>query len=101
LLVAMACVPQLMYFADQLPLWLIPRTRRESIALSATSVVAWAAALINATNRGQPAAFSSEVFVLLGVYLPVLLMVLRRPNEVDPPPPLPGKPFARTSTTGI
>ena len=81
LLVAMACVPQLLYFADQLPLWLIPRTRRESILLSATSAAAWAGALIMATNAGRQPAFSSERFVLAGVYLPCLWMVLDRPNE--------------------
>lgn len=81
LLVAMSCVPQLMYFADQLPLWLIPQTRRESMLLSATSFIAWTAALITATKAGRQPAFSSETFVLVGVYLPVLLMVLSRPNE--------------------
>lgn len=81
LLVAMACLPQLMYFADQLPLWLIPRSRRESMLLSAISVAAWAAALITATTAGRQPAFSSEIFVLVGVYLPSLWMVLNRPNE--------------------
>jgi len=80
LLVAMACVPQLMYFADQLPLWLVPDTRRESMALSAVSMVAWAAALITATNAGRMPAFSSETFVLVGVYLPTFIMVMTRPN---------------------
>jgi hypothetical protein len=81
LLVAMACVPQLMYFADQLPLWLVARTRRESILLSATSLVAWAISL-QALNRpsGMPA-FESNVLVLLGVYAPALAMVLKRSNE--------------------
>src|SRR4029079_7018721 len=41
LMAAMACVPQLMYFADQLPLWLVPRTRRETMLLSALSSAAW------------------------------------------------------------
>lgn len=80
LLVAMACVPQLMYFADQLPLWLVPRTRRESMILTLTSVVAWVIAL-QALNRpgGQPP-FDSNWLVLLGVYAPALIMVLRRDN---------------------
>jgi hypothetical protein len=81
LLIAMACVPQLMYFADQLPLWLVPRTRRESLLLSATSMSAWTAALIIAERAGRQPAFTSAGFVLLGVYAPALLMVLRRPNE--------------------
>ncbi len=80
LLVAMACVPQLMYFADQLPLWLVPKTRRESMLLSAISVVAWVIAL-QALNRpgGQPA-LESNWHVMLGVYTPALIMVLRREN---------------------
>lgn len=85
LLIAMACVPQLMYFADQLPLWMIPRARRESMVLSAVSMLAWAAALIAATKAGRQPPFSSELFVLAGVYLPALIMVLRRPNEGDVP----------------
>jgi hypothetical protein len=85
LLVAMACVPQLMYFADQLPLWLVARTRREAMLLSATSLLAWTAALLTATNARQQPAFSSDVFVMLGVYLPAFVMVLRRPNEGTAP----------------
>jgi len=79
--VAMACVPQLMYFADQLPLWLVPRTRRQSIVLSGLSMVAWATALIKAMGAGRLPAFNSEQFVLAGVYLPAVVMVLARPNN--------------------
>ena len=76
----MACVPQLMYFADQLPLCLVAKTRRESMALSVISVAAWVIAL-QALNRpgGQPP-FESNSLVLLGVYAPALVMVLRRDN---------------------
>jgi hypothetical protein len=76
----MACVPQLLYFSDQLPLWLIPATRRESMFLSASSLVAWAAALVFTTQAGLQPALNSPFYVLAGVYLPVLIMVLRRPN---------------------
>ena len=81
LIATMACVPQLMYFADQLPLWLVPRTRREAMALSAISIIAWAAALVLELRAGRQPAFDSGGFVLVGVYLPALVMVLRRPNE--------------------
>jgi hypothetical protein len=81
LLVAMACVPQLMYFADQLPLWLVAKTRRESILLSATSLVAWAISLQALNRPGGMPAFESDALVLLGVYAPALAMVLRRRNE--------------------
>ena len=85
LVAAMACVPQLMYFADQLPLWLVPRTRREAMLLSALSIVAWAAALLIEVPAGRQPAFDSGPFVLAGVYLPTLVMVLRRPNEGSVP----------------
>ena len=78
---AMACVPQLMYFADQLPLWLVPESRRESMVLSGFSALAWAVSLVTNIEAGRSPAFSSVPFVLLGVYLPALIMVLRRPNE--------------------
>ena len=81
LVVAMACVPQLLYFADQLPLWLVPKTRRESMLLSATSLVAWTLALVTAGRGERQPAFSSMWFVMAGVYVPALVMVLRRPNE--------------------
>jgi hypothetical protein len=80
LFVAMACVPQLMYFADQLPLWLVARTRRESMLLSATSLVAWVIALQALNRPGGMPQFNSDALVLLGVYAPALAMVLRRPN---------------------
>ena len=81
LLAAMACVPQLMYFADQLPLWLVAETRRQSVLLSALSSTAWAASLVVNIEAGRQPAFSSVPYVLAGVYLPALIMVLRRPNE--------------------
>jgi len=85
LVAAMACVPQLMYFADQLPLWLVARTRRETMVLSAVSATAWIASMIMNIQAGRQPAFSSVPFVLGGVYLPVLVMVLRRPNEGQVP----------------
>ena len=80
LLVAMACVPQLMYFADQLPLWLVAKTRRESMALSVISVAAWVIALQSLNRPGGQPPFESNSLVLLGVYAPALIMVLRRDN---------------------
>jgi hypothetical protein len=81
LVAAMACVPQLMYFAVQLTLWLVPRTRRETMVLSAVSAGAWIASLIINIQGDRQPAFSSVPYVLVGVYLPAVIMVLRRPNE--------------------
>jgi hypothetical protein len=76
----MACVPQLLYFADQLPLWLVARTRREALVLSATSLIAWLVALQAFRRPGGNPAFESDALVLAGVYLPALLIVLRHEN---------------------
>jgi hypothetical protein len=81
LFVAMACVPQLMYFADQLPLWLVAKTRRESMLLSATSLIAWGVSLRALNRPGGMPAFGSDWLVLLGVYAPALIMVMRRRNS--------------------
>jgi hypothetical protein len=80
LLIGMACVPQLLYFADQLPLWLVARTRREALLLSATSLIAWLVALQAFNRPGGNPAFDSDTLVLAGVYLPALLIVLRHKN---------------------
>jgi hypothetical protein len=85
LLLGMACVPQLLYFADQLPLWLVARTRRESMVLSATSLIAWFFALRAFNRPGGNPAFDSDALVLAGVYLPALLIVLRHENTGQMP----------------
>ena len=97
LVAAMACVPQLMYFADQLPLWLVARTRRETMVLSAVSATAWVASLLVNIQADRQPAFSSVPYVLAGVYLPVLVMVLRRPNE-GPLPEWVERALAKTRT---
>ena len=76
LLVAMACVPQLLFWNDQLPLLLVARTRREALALTALSLVgyvAWQALLKPGDNYGPRAA----PYILALIYLPALLVVLR------------------------
>lgn len=88
LFIGMACVPQLMYFADQLPLWLVASTRRESMVLSATSLVAWLFALQAFNRPGGMPAFESDSLVLLGVYLPALVILLRRSNTGKVPAPI-------------
>jgi hypothetical protein len=86
LLVAMACVPQSLLYYDQLPLWLVPRSWRESAALTllshvATFVVWWFQPLpVRDLLR-----VSGPVIVAL-LYLPALLMVMRRRNEGEVAP---------------
>jgi len=91
LLLALAIVPQSILFYDQLLLWLVPATMRQSVLLSLLSVLA-----LILGERGFPAgaghaevtaAYAPMIMALL--FLPCLIMVLRRPNVSDEPPPEP------------
>ncbi len=80
LLLAMAAVPQLLFFADQLPLWLIPRSRSQTTLLSGLSLVGYAAFYLS-LREGQAYVPAAAPFVLAFIYLPALAMVLWRPKE--------------------
>ena len=75
LLLAMASVPQLALFSDQLPLFLVCRTRREALFYIATSITVF----LTWTMPAQM--LLGESYVMLGCYLPALYLVVRRPNE--------------------
>lgn len=82
LLVALACVPQVPTFYDQLLVLAVTvRTRPESALLAAPSAVAalYLFSLPSLTHDQVAAA------VLLTVYLPSAALILRRPNRNDPP----------------
>ena len=80
LLLAMACVPQLAFFADQVPLFLSARTRREGVFYAVTSTLVFLVWLLfTPTPVG-------DWYILLGCYAPALYIVLRRPNEGALPP---------------
>ena len=84
LLVALACVPQLLFWADQLPLALVPESRREviwSLLAGQVCFILWylfAPKVVAYVPVMQP-------YALLGTYLPALVIILRRPN-VGPVP---------------
>lgn len=79
LLLAMSCVPQLLFFADQLPLLLVARTALERKVMVAVSLVACVAWYLRATaTPGAAYVPLAEPYVLLGCYLPALVIVLRR-----------------------
>lgn len=78
LLLAMACLPQLLFFYDQLLLWLIPRTWKEFAFLSGTSLIAWLAWLgeLRPGVGANQFIVAAEPYVMYGIYLPALLIVL-------------------------
>jgi hypothetical protein len=76
LLTALACVPQTMLLYEALPLFLIPRTTGEAVALLVASDAAQA---VTAYVSGGDIARAGAGLWLL--YLPAALIVLRRPNE--------------------
>ena len=93
LLAVMSLVPQSLLFTDQLMLWLVPKTRNESMILS---ILSFPAMLIGAGLVGahaNVAAYTRSMGppILAFLYLPCLIMVLRRPNEGQ----IPEWPFLR------
>lgn len=80
LLFAMACVPQLLFFYDQLPLMLVPSSRRESYAVIILSSLAFLIWLI-VGHQSEVGPQVAEWCVMLSMYIPCLVIVLRRPNE--------------------
>lgn len=82
LLMAVSLFPHSMVPYASLPLFLIPRTFRESLVLAACSS---AAMLLTLTVIGEPKSLTEnyhqgEALVAL-TYIPCLIMILRRPNE--------------------
>lgn len=75
LLLAMACVPQLMFFADQLPVYLVARTRSQMAALAFCGAIAWLAWFIQ-LRTGDLYVMKAAPYVMLGVYAPALILVL-------------------------
>jgi hypothetical protein len=88
LLVALGCVPQTIGLYETLPLFLIPRTRMEGYGLAVLSyLAAFGQALLypRLPHMTLPQNLAERwPVVLLCLYLPALLLVLRRPNEVGP-----------------
>jgi hypothetical protein len=84
LLLAMACVPQLLFFADQLPLFLVARTRREAVLFVAAGVVVGSIWVSRHFMRYAAVQLTGP-YVMLGCYLPALWIVLRRPNLAAEP----------------
>jgi hypothetical protein len=77
LLFAMTVLPHGLYFYDELPLWLLAQTRREAIVLTLTSWLGWLGWNIASPGPRVP---DSAPWAVAALYLPALVMLLRRPN---------------------
>lgn len=86
LLLIMSFVPQLFLFYDQLLLWLVPRTWRETATLSVLSFFAIVFARIGYVSSDLRHLVDAYAPVIVAtIYLPCLIMILRRPNEGELP----------------
>lgn len=83
LLVALACVGQNGFMYDQLPLLLVPSSPLQAVALSAISHVSHIVALWRPPADSSILALSAQQypFTVVAMYVPCVVMILRRPNE--------------------
>ena len=83
MLLVLALVPQSVLFYDQLLLWLVPATWRQSVMLSSLSLLALGLGepgfAAGASHGDVTAAYAPLIMALM--FLPCLIMILRRPNE--------------------
>jgi hypothetical protein len=83
-LAAMTLVPLAPFHYDHLFLWLIPRTWRQSLVLSATSWVSVIAMLATTPHDLTRDPRLVQGIIVAGMYLPASIMVLRMPSvETD------------------
>ena len=86
LLAAMAVIPHTMTWYDALPLMLIPATYRQLLVLAILSHLAtFVAAPFSLWYEGPKLFATTAIISLWGLYVPALLLVLRRPNRGDVP----------------
>ena len=85
LLAMLACVPQLPFWADQLPLATVAESRREVIWSVLAGHIGFLAWFVFAKKVEMYVPVMAP-YALAATYLPALFMVLRRPN-VGPVPP--------------
>jgi hypothetical protein len=83
----MACVPHTMLLYEVLPLFLVPASWPQAVALAgltwaAQAVDLWLGPYASLVEQTRTAAAVAVAFC----YLPCVVMILKRPNEGDLPP---------------
>ena len=87
LLACLASLPQLPYWADQLPLMLIPRGRREMQGMMLVTLVGFVCWVqFGRSDPNRDTIDSIRPFSIVFTYVPALFLVLRRKNVGDLPP---------------
>ena len=82
LLFFMTLLPNTVWFYDELPLFLVPSSRREAIVLALASWVGWFAWLGDGGLQHVDATIlNAGPWVVLSMYVPATVMVLLRANE--------------------
>jgi hypothetical protein len=82
LIVALACVPQSLFWYDVLPLLLVAQTFRESLILSLVSSLGFILDMLFLQELEALAYYRRFGALLIAIaYMPAVLLVLRRPNE--------------------
>jgi hypothetical protein len=82
LLLAMACVPQMPLFYDQVALALVARTRLEIVAYSTINFVGWVLWMnVMQMDWGPPHQKAALPYFVLATYLPAFILVMLKPNQ--------------------
>jgi hypothetical protein len=84
LLALLACVPQLPYWADQLPLLLVAQSRRQMLALTVATLVGFLIWVQFGRTAGD-VIDSIRPFAIVFTYVPALALILVRPNRGELP----------------
>lgn len=86
LIVALACVPQTIAWYDVVVLLLVALTFRESLFLAITTAAPMVyEAAFGLGDGGLDLYPRSSLGLMAAAYVPAIIIVLRRPNEGDPP----------------